>query len=142
MGRRQDKGWGWEMRTKSTQSCFGAHPEHKCTNSKTLFFFSSQIYSLPSPSPAKQPRDGKQETALQKEHQPCRREKRVGPLPGLNPGKGPRSASKKIRHSLITQSEISDGQPQGQHSVGTTRPPSQWSHRGREEGVEPHNPPA
>lgn len=39
MGGRQDKGWGWEMRTKSTQSCFGAHPEHKCTNSKTLFFF-------------------------------------------------------------------------------------------------------
>lgn len=111
------------------------------TPKRCFFFFFPNLFA-PISIPAKQPRDGKQETALQKEHQPCRREKRVGPLPGLNPGKGPRSASKKIRHSLITQSEISDGQPQGQHSVGTTRPPSRWSHGGREEGVEPHNPPA
>lgn len=51
MGGRQDKGWGWEMRTKGTQSCFGAHPEHKCTNSKMLFFFFPNLFapiSIPS----------------------------------------------------------------------------------------------
>lgn len=103
MGGRQDKGWGWEMRTKGTQSCFGAHPPraqmHQLQN--VVFFFFPNLFA-PISIPAKQPRDGKQETALQKEHQPCRREKRVGPLPRLNPGKGPRSASKKIRHSNYT----------------------------------------
>lgn len=41
MGGRQDKGWGWEMRTKGTQSCFGAHPPraqmHQLQN--VVFFF-------------------------------------------------------------------------------------------------------
>lgn len=41
------------------------------------------------------------------------RDERSHTSPGLNPGPDHRSASKKIRHSLITQSEISDGQPRG-----------------------------
>lgn len=42
------------------------------------------------------------------------RDKQSHASPGLNPGPDQRSASKKIRHSLITQSEISDRQPRGQ----------------------------
>lgn len=41
------------------------------------------------------------------------RDKQSHTGPGLNPGPDQRSASKKIRHSLITQSEISDRQPRG-----------------------------
>lgn len=63
---RRDEGRGWEMRTKGTQSCSGAQPEHEGTNCKTFWFFFSQIYSLPSPSQAKQPRDGNQEILYRK----------------------------------------------------------------------------
>lgn len=53
MGGRQDKGWGWEMRTKGTQSCFGAHPPraqmHQLQN--VVFFFFPNLFapiSIPS----------------------------------------------------------------------------------------------
>lgn len=87
----------------------------------------SHIYLLPSPSPAQQHQETAEGRCTVQAWQA--REGWERPGPSETQGQAHVVLSKKIRHSLITQSEINDRQPRGHQP--RPRLPAQWSHTSR-----------
>lgn len=87
----------------------------------------SHIYLLPSPPPAQRHQEMAEGRCTVQAWQA--REGWERPGPGESQGQAHVVLSKKIRHSLITQSEINDRQSRGHQP--RPRLPAQWSHMSR-----------